>query len=525
MDDANINSWTPIENAPPLAANGTVVSVEPGNPPGSATSNTTQQWQPVGTEPQGSANPNASSSWSSAPGLIPGATQSSGAPQSSTAPQFLEPGMADVGGIAALNGNAEVRHGGPFSQNAWKWSLGAVTAIIGIIVLIEVGLSKFIDRFDSGTTQRFTLICFSLFTNDVVMLGVLIVVAKRMGMTFRSFGVRRPADVKESVVLGFAAWLIFILLAGVWTMVSQSAAEREANNPFLRERAVNSRDSSATGSTNDSDVPTNAPTSADESTGTGNTGTSNTGNGSTGTSNTRHGSTGTSGPENGNSGTSSTGTSSTGTSSTGTSSTGTNGSENGNSSSGSTGNRSARSSDAGDQEPGISQESRISEDAGNGNTTNEDVADNRHALIKVLNDDPPKALLISILIAGCIGAPLLEELLVRGFLFGAFSQRFGKLAGAAISSLLFGFAHIMAYPLKMIPPLVLMGIALAWLAWQTGSIVPGIFIHAFVNSLGLGIAASLGGHVFTLMVGSWLIIALILVPWLRTKPRSLSTPS
>ena len=161
----------------------------------------------------------------------------------------------------------------------------------------------------------------------------------------------------------------------------------------------------------------------------------------------------------------------------------------------------------------------MSEDAGTGGANNEDVADNRHALIKVLNDDPPKALLISILIAGCIGAPLLEELLVRGLLFGAFSQRFGKLAGAAISSLLFGFAHIFAYPLKMIPPLVVMGIALSWLAWQTGSIVPGIFIHAFVNSLGLGIAASLGGHVFTLMVGSWIVIALILLPWIRAKPK------
>jgi VIT1/CCC1 family predicted Fe2+/Mn2+ transporter len=152
----------------------------------------------------------------------------------------------------------------------------------------------------------------------------------------------------------------------------------------------------------------------------------------------------------------------------------------------------------------LDQGSGISDDAPTGGTDEQssDVADNRHALIKVLNDNPPKALLISILITGCIGAPLLEELLVRGFLFGAFSQRFGKLAGGAISSLLFGFAHIMAYPLKMILPLVILGAALAWLAWQTGSIVPGMFIHAFVNSLGLGVGASLGGHILTLMVGS-----------------------
>jgi hypothetical protein len=465
MDDTNISTWTPIGDAPPLAANGTVVSAQTNataNEPSTASEPSTAnepshampQWLPVGTGPQGIADPNTSSSWSSALRSNPSATQSA------ESDRTQNPGFPGASGIATLNSADEVRHGGPFSRNAWLWSLAAVAGIIGSIVAVELILSRLIDRFESGTPQRLAIICASLFSNDVIMLGVLIIVVKALGMSFRSFGIRRPADMKESIVLAFAAWLIFLLLAGVWAMVSQSEAEREANNPFLRDKTVNTRDTSASAFGDGSELESTVDSSAKEA--------------STQKRSANNGTTE------------------------------------------SKDDITAKDSTANTE---LEQVSGFSDEAATGGpgVKSGDVADNRHALIKVLNDNPPKALLISILITGCIGAPLLEELLVRGFLFGAFSQRFGKLAGGAISSLLFGFAHIMAYPLKMIPPLVIMGAALAWLAWQTGSIVPGMFIHAFVNSLGLGIAASLGGHILTLMVGSWLVLGIILLPWIRQK--------
>jgi VIT1/CCC1 family predicted Fe2+/Mn2+ transporter len=504
MDETNISTWTPIESAPPLAANGTLVSVEPTKPPSgagfdpglsaqlSAPFDPSQPWRPVAKVPQGIPNPSDPSNWSPALGPVPNAPQnpnaahtsdvpenpnaaldptakqnpnvaqtstapqdpvalqisgawqsSSGQQSSSAADQTQNPGIAGGGAIATLNATEQVRHGGPFSRNAWRWSLATVAAIVGVVIVVELGLSKLIDRFESGTTQRLAIICASLFSNDLIMLGMLIIAAKAMGMSFRSFGIRRPADVKESVVLAFAAWLIFLLLAGVWSMVSQSDAEREANNPFLRDKTVNTRDASAPVFSDGSDAALGASPSVESTSG-----------------------------------------------------------------------------ETPDNETTKAKPNSKSTSKSKSKSKSQDVADNRHALIKVLNDNPPKALLLSILITGCIGAPLLEELLVRGFLFGAFSQRFGKIAGGAISSLLFGFAHIMAYPLKMIPPLVIMGVALAWLAWQTGSIVPGMFIHAFVNSLGLGVAASLGGHILTLMVGSWIVLAIILFPWIRHNTQS-----
>jgi VIT1/CCC1 family predicted Fe2+/Mn2+ transporter len=437
-------------SAPAPATSNAGAAVDP-----SATSNGESTWTTARTGPNGygDGTPEAPvnggvQQWVPAnqPGVLPGFASASTA-----SPAVLAP--------TATAKTEVVRHGGPFSNKAWQWSIATVAAIIGIIVLLEMGFSRLIDRFDSGTPQRLAVICASLFSNDVVIIGVLIIVARTMRMSFRSLGIRRPADVKESIVLGFAAWLIFILLAGVWALVSQSAAEREANNPFLRDKTENAQDSSRSVPGPDSTALSQMPDEGESQT-----------------------------------------------------------SDNSSASSEDSNETSDESTDESTDES-IDQSSAVgnkrTDESTDSKTT--DVADNRHVLIKVLNNNPPKALLISILITGCIGAPLLEELLVRGLLFGAFSQRFGKLAGGAISSLLFGFAHIMAYPLKMIPPLVLMGAALAWLAWQTGSIVPGMFIHAFVNSLGLGIAASLGGHILTLMVGSWLALAIILFPWIRNK--------
>ena len=415
MDDTNIKEWTPIAEAPASA------ETNAGNTTGLGAGSVVNQWLPANQ-----------------PGVLPNFAAPGNATNTSSASNASNSSNAAQGLLGKQAKTEEVRHGGPFSRTVWRWSIAAVVAIIGIVLLVELALSKLIDQYDSGTPERLVVICASLLSNDIVIVGVLIVILRRVGMSFQSLGIRKPADVKESIVLAFAAWLIFIMLAGVWALVSQSAAERAASNPFMRDKTVNTQDSPDAGSTAENEAVTSDTSSAE----------------------------------------------------------------------------SEFAAAKAEPTPTKQTNKRAEQSA---NPEKDDVADNRHVLIKVLSDEPPKALLITILITGCIGAPLLEELLVRGFLFGALSQRFGKLAGGAISSLLFGFAHITAYPLKMIPPLVVMGAALAWLAWQTGSIVPGMFIHAFVNSLGLGIAASLGGHIFTLMIGSWLAIGLILFPWIRKK--------
>lgn len=141
--------------------------------------------------------------------------------------------------------------------------------------------------------------------------------------------------------------------------------------------------------------------------------------------------------------------------------------------------------------------------------------DDRHVLLKVLGDNPPLRVLILILIATCIAAPIFEELFFRGFLFRAFAGRFGPTPAMLLSGALFGLAHAFVIPLRMTVPLGIMGVALAWLLQQTRSLIPGMAVHGFVNALGSGISAGFGPHTATLIVGTWVVLIVILLPWLR----------
>jgi membrane protease YdiL (CAAX protease family) len=141
--------------------------------------------------------------------------------------------------------------------------------------------------------------------------------------------------------------------------------------------------------------------------------------------------------------------------------------------------------------------------------------DDRHILLKALAHHPPVRVVVLILVSACVLAPIAEELFFRGFLFRTVRSRYGLVAGALSTGALFGLAHASVVPLRMTVPLGVMGIALAWLVDHTGSLVPGIGVHGFVNALGTGISAGFGLHTITLIVGTWAVLGILLTPWLR----------
>lgn len=85
-------------------------------------------------------------------------------------------------------------------------------------------------------------------------------------------------------------------------------------------------------------------------------------------------------------------------------------------------------------------------------------------------------------------APFVEELLYRGLGFGLLTPFVGPWPAILITGAAFGLAHGLVLGL---PVLSIFGVTLAWLRWQTGSVIPGMIVHALFNGLALAAAVAL----------------------------------
>ena len=85
-------------------------------------------------------------------------------------------------------------------------------------------------------------------------------------------------------------------------------------------------------------------------------------------------------------------------------------------------------------------------------------------------------------------APLVEELVFRGLLYGWLAGRWGKTAGWIVSSLAFAAAHTEPAHIILVFPL---GLLFGWLRQRTDSLLPSLVAHIANNALALVAAAYL----------------------------------
>lgn len=99
----------------------------------------------------------------------------------------------------------------------------------------------------------------------------------------------------------------------------------------------------------------------------------------------------------------------------------------------------------------------------------------------------PAAFLISLaLLAGL--APLVEELVFRGLLYGWLAGRWGPSIAVVGSSLAFAAAHVeLAHVILVLP----LGLMFGWLRWRSGSLWPSLVAHMANNGLAVLAAALL----------------------------------
>ncbi len=79
-----------------------------------------------------------------------------------------------------------------------------------------------------------------------------------------------------------------------------------------------------------------------------------------------------------------------------------------------------------------------------------------------------------------------EELFFRGYLFAALEKKFTPWRTILITALLFGIFHVLAKSVlatERFLPSTCMGIVLGFVAWRTGSVFPGMLLHACHNGL------------------------------------------
>ncbi len=88
--------------------------------------------------------------------------------------------------------------------------------------------------------------------------------------------------------------------------------------------------------------------------------------------------------------------------------------------------------------------------------------------------------ILALVLLAVVMAPLVEELLFRGLIQGAISDKFGHLLGVGASSVLFGLSHFQGIQL---PALILVGIANGLLVWKTKRIGPAFWSHLSFNGV------------------------------------------
>jgi hypothetical protein len=93
----------------------------------------------------------------------------------------------------------------------------------------------------------------------------------------------------------------------------------------------------------------------------------------------------------------------------------------------------------------------------------------------------PHELILSLLLLSFL-APIVEELVFRGLLYGWVTGRWGSTAGLVVSSLAFALAHWEPAHVILVLPL---GFLFGWLRRRTDSLLPSLFSHIVNNGFAL----------------------------------------
>lgn len=89
--------------------------------------------------------------------------------------------------------------------------------------------------------------------------------------------------------------------------------------------------------------------------------------------------------------------------------------------------------------------------------------------------------LVLLLLAMVVAAPLMEELLFRGFIMRGFSaSRLGAIGAIIVTSATWALLHVQ-YEVFFVVQIFLLGLVFGWLRWRSGSTTLTLLLHALTN--------------------------------------------
>lgn len=114
-------------------------------------------------------------------------------------------------------------------------------------------------------------------------------------------------------------------------------------------------------------------------------------------------------------------------------------------------------------------------------------------------------------IAISVSAPVVEEIFFRGLIYRSLRNHMNLVWATLLAGSLFGLVHVIGYPLVTVPVKALAGVLLCLLYERTGSIVPGIALHSFIDASAIDVALTGNDDIVLTVFG--IFIAIVIVRW------------
>ena len=103
-----------------------------------------------------------------------------------------------------------------------------------------------------------------------------------------------------------------------------------------------------------------------------------------------------------------------------------------------------------------------------------------HPLVNIFFKEHNPFILGGVIILAALVAPVIEEIVFRGFIYSAVRKRAGVVLAIIVTSALFSLLHMSIFSFL---PIFFLGVALAYLYEKTGLLISSIMLHVIHNSL------------------------------------------